>query len=292
MTISFFRKLATLFSAAFLLAVSGSAYSGAYLTTSSYESVTIDAIHYWAYGSYQWSSEESNSVICHRVGGCTVGICLWDLRPKIPSTGRSLTCTDYAEASVRDYTIVVPDGATVADVQAQWVAEKGASGNFRVYLGWFYPGKFEPAGNSCMGFLLWPLVGGVGSPNASLIAGQSCGILPPADLKCTTSGKVEIDYGTLEASKLNGATATTTFSLTCDRDATATIKLNDSVIDLGRKGDLTAAISIGGKDLATGSDVAVKNGTVTTTITSTLKAKGTPAVGPFEGSGVLIISYQ
>lgn len=116
--------------------------------------------------------------------------------------------------------------------------------------------------------------------------------MPPPDLVCTTSGKVTIDYGTLDSSKLNGATASTTLSITCNQAATATIQLNDSVIDLGRKGDLTAAISIGGKDLATGSDIAVKDGTVTATITSTLKAKGTPAAGAFEGSGVLIIGYQ
>ncbi|WP_261420805.1 hypothetical protein [Serratia quinivorans] len=110
-------------------------------------------------------------------------------------------------------------------------------------------------------------------------------------MSCTTSGKVTIDYGTLDGSKLNGATASTNLSFTCNQAATATIKLNDSVIDLGRKGDLTAAISINGKDLASGSDVAVKSGTVTTTITSTLKVKGTPAAGAFEGSGVLIIGY-
>ncbi|CAI1984046.1 Uncharacterised protein [Serratia quinivorans] len=121
--------------------------------------------------------------------------------------------------------------------------------------------------------------------------GASCGAVPPADLTCNTSGKVTIDYGTLDGSKLNGATASTNLSFTCNQAATATIKLNDSVIDLGRKGDLTAAISINGKDLASGSDVAVKSGTVTTTITSTLKAKGTPAAGAFEGSGVLIIGY-
>ncbi|MDW5500715.1 hypothetical protein R6Y99_13060 [Pseudomonas lundensis] len=128
--------------------------------------------------------------------------------------------------------------------------------------------------------------------SATVFPGTGCGLVPPANLTCTTSGKVTIDYGSLEASKLNGATANTTFSFTCNQAATATIKLNGSVIDLGRNGDLTAVISIGGKDLATGSDLAVKDGTVTATITSTLKAKGTPAVGPFEGSGVLIIGYQ
>jgi hypothetical protein len=132
--------------------------------------------------------------------------------------------------------------------------------------------------------------GGAGR-GAVFPGGSSCGQIPPLNLACTTSGKVTIDYGTLSSGQLNGATASTNLSFICNQAATASIKLNNSVIDLGRNGDLTAAISIGGKDLASGSDVAVTNGTVTTTITSTLKAKGTPAAGAFEGSGVLIIGY-
>jgi hypothetical protein len=292
------KKLLFLFFTAFLLGVSGWAHSALYTTVTGYYKTMVNnyMYYYWVNGTYVWGPEGSpGDVICQRAGGCTVGICMWDLkgRPVTNNPFDSYTCSGYGESSTKNSSITIPNGATVSDAQIKWAAEKGSSGGFRIYAGIFYNSQpFSIAGNACMGLLVWPSVNQMADSGGKLISGQACGILPPNDLQCTTSGKVDIDYGTLEASKLNGATATTTFSLTCDRDATATIKLNDSVIDLGRNGDLTAAISIGGKDLATGSDVAVTNGTVTTTITSTLKAKGTPAAGPFEGSSVLIISYQ
>lgn len=183
--------------------------------------------------------------------------------------------------------VTLPRGTTASEAQKLWAAKYGTSGTWQ--LG---PRGYPVFGSDCSAFIIW---NGVMTPlgnSATVFPGTGCGLVPPANLTCTTSGKVTIDYGSLEASKLNGATANTTFSFTCNQAATATIKLNGSVIDLGRNGELTAAISIGGKDLATGSDITVKNGSVTTTITSTLKAKGTPAAGPFEGSGVLIIGYQ
>ncbi|CAI0957848.1 Uncharacterised protein [Serratia quinivorans] len=182
--------------------------------------------------------------------------------------------------------ITIPSGTTANGAQKLWAAKYGTSGSWQ--LG---PWSQPTYNTNCVGIAVWNTQV-TGIPIGTIFPGSSCGLIPPLNLACDTSGKVTIDYGTLSSGQLNGATASTTLSFTCNQAATATIKLNSSVIDLGRKGDLTAAISIGGKDLATGSNVAVKNGTVTTTITSTLKAKGTPAAGPFEGSGVLIISYQ
>jgi hypothetical protein len=182
--------------------------------------------------------------------------------------------------------VKLPNGTTESQAQKLWAAKYGTSGT------WELGPWSQPAFNSsCVGIAVWN-INAVISIQGVRFPGSSCGVVPPLNLACDTSGKVTIDYGTLSSGQLNGATASTTLTFACNQAATATITLNDSVIDLGRKGDLTAAISIGGKDLASGSDVAVKNGTVTTTITSTLKAKGTPAAGAFEGSGVLIIGYQ
>lgn len=226
-------------------------------------------------GRWEWKEQSGNVPICHSSTrrGCTIAICIKQY---------DWYCNSYKEQYINKY-IYVPNGTTAAQAQAVWAAKYGTSGSWSVN-NWATAISIS----TCFGMAIWP------SENYALsdfIVGSSCATPPPVDLSCTTSGKVTIDYGTLDGSKLNGATASTNLSFTCNQAATAAIKLNDSVIDLGRKGDLTAAISINGKDLASGSDVAVKSGTVTTTITSTLKAKGTPAAGAFEGSGVLIIGY-
>ncbi|CAI2468221.1 hypothetical protein AB6864_21440 [Serratia proteamaculans] len=226
-------------------------------------------------GQWEWPSENGNVSVCS-LRKCRVLICV---RRIDPSKRIPLTLCDVKTATILS-------GMTATQAQQEWVSKHGTSGSWQA-------GPSGLAGaydQNCVGFVIENDIGIFGG--AIPIIGASCGKVPPPDLVCTTSGKVTIDYGTLDSSKLNGATASTTLSITCNQAATATIQLNDSVIDLGRKGDLTAAISIGGKDLATGSDIAVKDGTVTATITSTLKAKGTPAAGAFEGSGVLIIGYQ
>lgn len=239
-------------------------------------------ITYWYLnGRWDWSSENTDTTVCNlRV--CRVYICNF-IGYGAPGQGFSARgiCDNRQILTVRR-------GATAIQTQQEWASKYGTSGTWEAGpIG--LPATVPLSG--CVGFAI-SVGGSIFGDEVLPITSNSCGKVPPPNLNCTTSGKITIDYGTLDGSKLNGATASTTLSFTCNQAATATIKLNDSVIDLGRKGDLTAAISIGGKDLATGSDVAVKSGTVTTTITSTLKAKGTPAAGAFEGSGVLIIGYQ
>ncbi|WP_413502409.1 hypothetical protein [Serratia proteamaculans] len=218
-------------------------------------------------GRWEWKEQTGDVSICNIPTGCF------------------LKLTDYPQRlgpRIKGYGMLnIGFGSTATQAQAKWASFYGTSGSWSVQTTM----GFTPI-TTCFGMVI------MSGPQLEFIPGSSCASPPPVNLSCTTSGKVTIDYGTLDGSKLNGTTASTTLSITCNQAATATIKLNDSVIDLGRKGDLTAAISIGGKDLASGSDVAVKSGTVTTTITSTLKAKGTPAAGAFEGSGVLIIGYQ
>ncbi len=221
-------------------------------------------------GRWEWKEQTGDVSICNDSSWCDLMLC---------------NDVNWLCNSIQGFPalIRVNPGATAIQAQAAWAAYYGTSGSWSIDT--TRGMAVQPA---CYGIMIRP------ANNYRLlrfISGSSCAYPPPVNLSCTTSGKVTIDYGTLDGSKLNGTTASTTLSITCNQAATATVKMNDSVIDLGRKGDLTAAISIGGKDLATGSDVAVKNGTVTTIITSTLKAKGTPAAGPFEGSGVLIIGY-
>lgn len=260
-----------------LAGYTGNALATPYVTVdkTSFHMVTVGVGSHAFEGRWEWKEQSGDIAICHSTTrqGCVVAICiksyLW-------------YCDSYKDAYINKY-IYIRNGTTAAQAQAAWAAKYGTSGSWSV-SNW----DTAVSISTCFGIVTWP------TNNYSLsdfIAGSSCAVPPPVNLTCTTSGKVTIDYGTLDGSKLNGVTASTNLSITCNQSATATVKMNDSVIDLGRKGDLTAAISINGKDLASGSDVAVTNGTVTTTITSTLKAKGTPAAGAFEGSGVLIIGY-
>lgn len=231
-------------------------------------------------GQWDWKEQSGDVSICNSTkrGGCVITLCTKHAWYQCISTDNGIT--------ISGMTVTVPNGTTAAQAQVAWAAKYGTSGYWSI-RDWRLSALINLK-EYCIGITIYPR----SNPDLSeFIPGSSCAEPPPPNLSCTTSGKVTIDYGTLDGSKLNGATASTTLSFTCNQAATANIKLNDSVIDLGRSGDLTAAISIGGKDLATGSNVAVKNGTVTTTITSTLKAKGTPAAGAFEGSGVLIIGY-
>lgn len=230
-------------------------------------------------GRWEWPSQVGDTSICSLRTGCSMTICIFRVGAMTPIRNNCVGNTAILN-------VKLPNGTTESQAQKLWAAKYGTSGSWE--LGPWSKPAFNTA---CIGIAVWNINTTFGVQGI-IFPGSSCGKVPPVNLACDTSGKVTIDYGTLSSGQLNGATASTTLSFTCNQAATATIQLNDSVIDLGRKGDLTAAISIGGKDLASGSDVAVKSGTVTTTITSTLKAKGTPAAGAFEGSGVLIIGYQ
>nr|WP_315293286.1 hypothetical protein [Serratia proteamaculans] len=228
-------------------------------------------------GRWEWSSQSGDTPICNQK--CTIALC-----KRTGSVGGDMISCGFGGTQLFSVKyIAAPAGTTGSQAQQLWAKKYGTSGTWLIN-GWV--GQVSTA--DCFGIVIFQGAGDL----SEVFPGSHCGKIPPRDLACDTSGKVTLDYGTLEAGKLNDATTNTTLSFTCNQAATATMKLNANVIDLGRKGDLTAAISIAGKDLAAGSDIAVTNGTVTTTITSTLKAKGIPAAGPFEGSGVLIISYQ
>ncbi|MFS7188711.1 hypothetical protein AB6848_24915 [Serratia proteamaculans] len=249
-----------------------------YVSTDRYWKTNGGTMTNWS-GRWEWSSQVGDASLCSQRGGCSMSLCLF----------RTMSMTPISTKCVGNTAILnvnLPRGTTESQAQKLWVAKYGTSGTW--YIG---PWSLPAWNTECIGLAVWNINTSFGVQGI-IFPGSSCGKAPPLNLACDTSGKVTIDYGTLSSGQLNGATASTNLSFTCNQAATATIKLNDSVIDLGRKGDLTAAISIGGKDLASGSDVAVTNGTVTTTITSTLKAKGTPVAGAFEGSGVLIIGYQ
>ncbi|TFZ52362.1 hypothetical protein E5C26_06480 [Serratia proteamaculans] len=254
-------------------------------------------------GKVTWYDTDDKEVICHNSRGCAVLLCY-----PLLGAGGFTYCLNYLPIDT-SYgrtlpMVVIPNNGTERDAQVAW---DNKIGNFStMFTG---PSQATPTmqhvtkwyKNVCVRVMISqsnvPRNDGYGvKPDPTPMRGgnAACAYIPPYDLTCTTNGKVEIDYGTLDGNKLNGSVASTNLSFTCNQDATAIIRLDRNSLDLGRKGDLTAEISIDGKNLGTttGSNVAVTNGTVTTTITSTLKAKGTPAAGPFEGSGVLIIGYN
>lgn len=254
-------------------------------------------------GKVGWYDTDDKQVICHNSSGCAVMLCY-----PLGGNGGFIYCLNATPIDVyRGITlpmVVIPNNSTERDAQIAWDSKIG---NFDVrfqdpdgHAGTMstIAGQYK---NACFRVMIAQTStltsGAYGTkpdPDPMRGGNAACSYIPPYDLTCATSGKVEIDYGTLDGSKLNGSTASTNLSFSCNQVATAIVRLDRNSLDLGRKGDLTAEISIDGKNLGTsvGSNVAVTNGTVTTTITSTLKAKGTPAAGPFEGSGVLIIGYQ
>lgn len=240
-----------------------------------------------------WYEVDDKKVICSNSSGCLVAFCYLSFRYICQNAWTNQAGWGYILPKV-----IMPFNGTERDAQIAWESKVG-TGQFSTYFTQVIAGESLISQYKKVCFLMMLAQTSTMQANTGALdsavpfpgSGGNCAYVPPFQLVCTTSGKVDINYGTLDGSKLNGATASTTLSFSCNQAATAEIKLDRTTLDLGRKGDLTAAISIGGKDLASGSDVAVKNGTVTTTITSTLKAKGTPTAGPFEGSGVLIIGY-
>lgn len=140
--------------------------------------------------------------------------------------------------------------------------------------------------NGCANLALWTF------PERLMTLG-SCVPLTPVPVTCDIAGNTTIDHKTLLDNALNGAQASTQLNLKCDRSASVTIRATrTNSYGVSLKGDsLYSEVRINGMDATDGINIsAIGNLDIPVNISSTLKARGAVAPGPFSGSTVITVS--
>jgi len=117
-------------------------------------------------------------------------------------------------------------------------------------------------------------------------------VLPP--VVCDLNGDTTINHKTILENAINGAQASTQLNLVCKGSASVTLKAtrtNSYGVRLRGDDSLYSEVKINGKDATNGISVqAISNLNSPINITSTLKARGAVAPGPFSGSTVITVS--
>ncbi|MDD1135707.1 hypothetical protein [Pseudomonas shahriarae] len=239
----------------------------------------------WGYKfSYKvlWPNEEGRTVICNNLTTqCTVRAC-------------ALNRKELSNARCRNIiwdTITIEPQATISDAKNIWRNRYGAITRTMDYSGAGMPASYL---ERCFVMVVmdsadeWPTTG-------SVFPGSTCAFLPPANVTCTASDTLNINYGTLPDYDLNSRRASGEINITCTSPSTVKFQLIGSKkIELGNSGTLRAKlVTDTEKDLADGFSLKVGTSNTTLRITSVLESYYnyfTP--GYFSGNGVLMMTYQ
>lgn len=223
-----------------------------------------------------WPHENDNIILCtNAVEDCMILPC------KVRK-GVAPTCNKGYE------TVIIPAQSTLAQARNRWVSRHGeisSTFDYRAYLGGYEGLCF----NMAVAYSTNPSA----NPSAFL-PGTHCAFMPPPNLTCSVSDNLNINYGTLADDKADAAKAGADIEVRCSAAATVTLSIaGPRKIDLGRALQLQASLFINNKHLADG--FSFKAGTQTTTlrVTSILEAPASfPLAGPFQGSSVLMMTYE
>lgn len=129
-----------------------------------------------------------------------------------------------------------------------------------------------------------------------LLPGSMCGIAPPPIGACKImETSIEVDYGPISDSSLQGATETTTFHVNCNQNLSVNVIFagtgTDSTTSLRPNGSLKARLYLNDKLGEQGVVVNVPaNAMVPVTLKSVLETSGKVESGDFSGSAALILT--
>lgn len=225
-------------------------------------------------GGFSWPTEENNTTRLCNATACSVAICHF-------SSNLAELCANPSYALSR---VIVPNGATAKEMRDIFVAQNGVSGI------WFTVTKLLPA-DTCFGVMYWQ---GINNTNftGQPIPGSYCGNVPPATETCDITGDVNIDYGPINQQRVEGAIKSAPLRITCTARTSLKLTLvGNARIDLGQNGTLTSTLTLLQQDLSNGVSVTSEIGQNTFILESRLHTTGSPVVGIFNGSGVVIMSY-
>ncbi len=128
-----------------------------------------------------------------------------------------------------------------------------------------------------------------------LLPGSLCGVAPPPIGFCQVSeGSVELNYGSIDEAKLEGATKTENINVTCNVDIEIIVTATGpdrGFVPLRSDGSLKAKLLLNEKNGEDGIAVFVPaGGNVPVTVKSILQKNGRVEAGPFSGSGAIILA--
>ncbi|NYA38244.1 hypothetical protein HZI34_07980 [Serratia fonticola] len=176
-------------------------------------------------------------------------------------------------------TINVNNSTTWDDAVDKFVAMWGASGQI-TSSGLFYSGYLYewcmgtvPSGNDAI----------ENNPDTFVVPG-SCSSAPHIDTVCDISGDGLINHNTLALENVDGATASSRFTVQCDAPASVMLRIPNDTIDLGH--NISSKLTIPG-----GTGVVTIPGTQDFQLVSTLSSSN-PQPGNIAGSGIVIVEVQ
>ncbi|MGT4067295.1 UNVERIFIED_CONTAM: hypothetical protein I5919_00500 [Aeromonas hydrophila] len=182
------------------------------------------------------------------------------------------------------FTVPILPGETWADVSQKFVAKFGPAGSISSPYGIATTYIYEACAaasvcNNC----------GNGGPNVRIYPG-SCSSIPWIPVSCNIGNtSLLIDHGTLNIDEVNGHSATTTTSVTCDSSATIRFRLSDQRPNLGNGIYSDIYINNQGFTGAVGNiNYSVPSAGLPLTIESRLVSSN-PQPGLFSGSVVIIM---
>lgn len=242
--------------------------------------VTVDDFlgNGWLDGHYAWISQEAqkNTALCNSTVGCTVTICAMGTG----DNGYPITCNtgDFHAPYVH-----VLLGATAKDMHEAFTKKNGPLGIFR-----FNIGSNIGSGKACIG-MIYISKNRVGQ--TYLMPGSNC-VQRYGSQECDVGIMENIQYGTLQASQLNGSRASGSINILCTLTSNVKISMSGTDVPLGTP-NLVAKLSTGGTDLANGKTIKItRNQNTKVLVDSVLQKKGPLTSGDYSGSAVITISYD
>ncbi|SFU57229.1 pilus assembly protein [Xenorhabdus koppenhoeferi] len=128
--------------------------------------------------------------------------------------------------------------------------------------------------------------------------GSTCGKLPPPRQSCSIDVPAEISYGELTASEVNNATRQATGYVRCNLAGEITVlgmskdRQEKIYLDSGQK--LYSTLKVEDKEGLKGARIFVEKGFApkSFTLTSQLHALSQPRAGKYEGTAIILLSYN
>ncbi|WP_125828867.1 hypothetical protein [Serratia oryzae] len=190
-------------------------------------------------------------------------------------THNSFTPPTVGEAA----TVYVNNTMTWDDAVDKFVAAWGTSGtismNAKTYVYYLYEWctGVGPTGNDA-----------VNSNPQTFVAPGTCSSAPHVDTVCNISGDGLINHNTLALENVDGATASSRFTVQCNGPASVTLRIPNDTIALGN--NISSKLTIPG-----GTGVVSIPGTQDFQLVSTLSSSN-PQPGNIAGSGIVIVEVQ
>lgn len=230
-----------------------------------------------------WEENDSDSNPCYQWSSCYLGT---------DAMYRSHTPTLYNSCQLNHNCIRIEHLRTRKQVMEAWRQQKGIpfTGIFAV----------ESRLATCVGmfYIDRPRTPSSGNQSAMPFPGSVCSELPPENQSCHVMLPPEIDFGVLNASQVNDASAEVSGQVWCSLAGTVMLSgqslLGERHIYFdGAARNFSGTLSINGQNAVDGVSIRLPGDNLRQhfRLTATLQAKSQPAAGRYSGNGIIYITW-